>query len=43
MKKLIYGTLFLAFVGIGVIGCKKEVIQNPIPQEVKTNSEFNIS
>ena len=43
MKKLIYGTLFLAFVGIGVIGCKKEVIQNPIPKEVKTNSEFNIS
>jgi hypothetical protein len=25
MKKLIYGTLFLALVGIGVVGCKKEV------------------
>jgi len=24
MKKLIYGTLFLALVGIGVVGCKKE-------------------
>lgn len=24
MKKLIYGSLFLALVGIGVIGCKKE-------------------
>jgi hypothetical protein len=25
MKKLIYGTLFLALVGIGIIGCKKEI------------------
>ncbi len=26
MKKLIYGTLFLTLVGIGVIGCQKEHI-----------------
>lgn len=26
MKKLIYGTLFLALVGIGVVGCKKDSI-----------------
>jgi hypothetical protein len=31
MKKLIYGTLFLALLGIGIAGCKKESItpQNP--------------
>jgi hypothetical protein len=28
MKKLIYGTLFLALVGIGLVGCKKENIVN---------------
>lgn len=26
MKKLIYGSLFLALVGIGVVGCKKETV-----------------
>jgi hypothetical protein len=25
MKKLIYGTAFLAIVGIGIIGCEKEI------------------
>lgn len=28
MKKLIYGTLFLALAGIGVVGCKKEIASN---------------
>jgi hypothetical protein len=27
MKKLIYGTLFLALVGIGLVGCKKDTFQ----------------
>ncbi len=26
MKKLIYGSLFLAIIGIGIVGCKKETI-----------------
>lgn len=43
MKKLIYGTLFLALVGIGVVGCKKEVVKNPATQNESTSSEFNIS
>ncbi len=29
MKKLIYGSLFLAIVGIGIVGCKKENV-NPV-------------
>jgi len=28
MKKLIYGSLFFAIVGIGIVGCKKEDIQS---------------
>lgn len=43
MKKLIYGTLFLALLGILVVGCKKEEIQNPITQKESTSSEFNLS
>lgn len=35
MKKLIYGTLFLAMVGIGIIGCKKEFASN----QQKSNSQ----
>src|SRR5690554_3021417 len=33
MKKLIYGSLFLALVGIGVVGCKKEnsILPSTIP------------
>jgi len=34
MKKLIYGSLFLALVGIGFIGCKK---QNPIADQKESN------
>jgi len=33
MKKLIYGSLFLALVGIGIVGCKKEnsIVPSTIP------------
>jgi len=41
MKKLIYGTLFLALVGIGVSGCKKEITNNT-PNAVLKNSIENI-
>ncbi len=30
MKKLIYGSLFLAILGIGIVGCKKETINEGI-------------
>jgi len=43
MKKLIYGTLFLALVGIGVVGCKKEELQKQSNQDVKFDSELNIA
>ena len=45
MKKLIYGTLFLALVGIGFVGCKKE---NKLPlsetnkNEITTNGKMLI-
>lgn len=38
MKKLIYGTLFLAIVGIGVSGCKKE---NKLPLVESNQSEIS--
>ncbi len=38
MKKLIYGTLFLAIVGIGFVGCKKE--NNRINSNL-TNNDFS--
>jgi hypothetical protein len=38
MKKLIYGTLFLALVGIGVVGCKKE---NKLPLVESNQSEIS--
>lgn len=37
MKKLIYGSLFLAAVGIGLIGCKKE----NLPISAMTNSDIS--
>ena len=37
-----YGSLFLAIVGIGIFGCKKSMI-NPSNQNLSTSSEFNIS
>jgi hypothetical protein len=42
MKKLIYGSIFLALVGIGIVCCKKSII-NPSSQNLITSSEFNIS
>ena len=38
MKKLIYGTLFLALVGIGVVGCKKE---NKLPLVESNKSKIS--
>lgn len=41
MKKLIYGGLFLALIGIGLVGCKKELIpQNPLQN---SSNEFKVS
>ncbi len=39
MKKLIYGGLFLATVGIGIVGCKKEVGK---PDSVQTQSNEEV-
>lgn len=42
MKKLIYGSLFLATVGISAVGCKKQIIENnenSNTNNVKLNSE----
>jgi hypothetical protein len=41
MKKLIFGTLFLALVGIGTTGCKKEVLNKN--SSTVTNSQNNSS
>lgn len=38
MKKLIYGVLSLAIVGIGVVGCKKEKFKNPMENSLKSGS-----
>lgn len=38
MKKLFYGTLFLALIGIGIVGCKKEIIQNSNESAINQNS-----
>lgn len=38
MKKMIYGTLFLAAVGIGIVGCKKE---NKLPLVESNQSEIS--
>jgi hypothetical protein len=43
MKKLMYGALFLAAVGIGVVGCRKESLQKQMVQDVNSSSEFNIT
>lgn len=42
MKKLIYGTLFLALVGIGVVGCKKNQVQNG-RSNLNFDNEFKVS
>lgn len=34
MKKLVYGSLFLALVGVMIIGCQKEEISNPMKTTV---------
>lgn len=39
MKKLVYGSLFLALTGIGMIGCKKEIFQGR--NNSPTNSDYN--
>lgn len=41
MKKLIFGTLFLALVGIGTTGCKKEVLNKN--SSMVTNTQNNSS
>lgn len=41
MRKLAYGSLFLALVGIGMIGCKKEHVQQNEVQN--TSNEFGVS
>ena len=43
MKKFIFGTLFLALVGIGITSCKKEVIKNPINQKEIPSLDFNMT
>ncbi len=43
MKKLIYGCLFLALVGIGIVGCEKKNIQKQTLQVESSDSDFNIS
>lgn len=42
MKKLIFGGLFLAALGIGLIGCKKQnpEIQNPLNNELKSTTSY---
>jgi len=39
MKKLIYGSLFLAIVGIGIVGCKKETIKPTTTTQSFTESQ----
>jgi hypothetical protein len=41
MKKLIYGTLFLALVGIGIVGCKKKIIE-PLNQKESKTEQSNL-
>lgn len=41
MKKLIYGSLFFALVGIGMVGCKKENVRQNEVQNV--SNEFGVS
>ena len=41
MKKLIYGSLFLALVGMGMVGCKKENVQQN--ENRSTSNEFGVS
>jgi hypothetical protein len=42
MKKLVYGTLFLALVGISIQSCKKD-LSRPNQEELKFDSELNIA
>jgi hypothetical protein len=42
MKKLIYGTISLALLGIGVVGCKKDQVQNG-RSNLNFDNEFNVS
>lgn len=43
MKKLIYGTLFLALVGIGFVGCKKEQLnKSSLRQNEKSMSQQDL-
>src|SRR5690554_8110198 len=39
MKKLIYGTLFLAIVGICIVACKKEITNQTEDPKVETNKK----
>lgn len=39
MKKLIYGTLFLALVGICIVACKKEITNQTEDPKVETNKK----
>jgi hypothetical protein len=41
MKKLIYGSLFLALVGIGIVGCEKKIIQ-PTNHHELTSDRSNL-
>lgn len=42
MKKLIYGGLFLAIVGIGFVGCKKDnVIRNANNEQKNLNYQLD--
>lgn len=40
MKKFFYGSLFLAIVGIGIVGCEKEEITSP---NISPNTSYNVS
>jgi hypothetical protein len=40
MKKLIYGTLFLALVGIGVVGCQKKDVQKK--ETINFDKDYNL-
>ncbi|MFN6084135.1 MAG: hypothetical protein ACK476_04315, partial [Fluviicola sp.] len=42
MKKLVYGTLFLAIVGISIQSCKKD-LSRPNQEELKFDSDLNIA
>ena len=43
MKKLIYGTLFLAIVGLTFVGCKKQSEPINTVEHTKSNKENNVS